>query len=234
MVTKMTEDVRVPQREVVIESGQSGVKPESLEKASIYIEKVKRQLKRQTEEYAMRMAAKIEAADPTLLSGYQYWNVLTIGPIQFIGDPPYLPNKIVAAGEDCLMLGVIWINPVNSPGGGLPGTLVLGDRDYTLRFESLNLSQVTDGPDFVHSDTFTSPAPVITVVPWWVPTPDPGLQPKLYEVHMTVDTPLAGQPFAAFSTWHFDTDNEPPFLGLPPIPSEWVANRPARFMIYKK
>lgn len=234
MVTKLTDETRAVQKEVVIEAAPPEVSADVAEKANIFIDRVRRQIEQQTEDYAMRMATRIEAADPTLLSGYQYWNVLTIGPIQFIGNPPYQPSKVVAAGEPCLMLGVIWINPVNSPGGGLPGTLVLGGRDYNLRFETVNLSLVADGPDFVSSGTFSSPAPVVSFVPWWIPTPDPGVQPKLYEVYMTVDTPLSGQPFAAFSTWQLDVDREPSFLGLPDVQPQWLHDIPARFMIYRK
>jgi hypothetical protein len=234
MVTKLTEDVHVPQKEVVIEAAGTRISEETKRKAQIFVDKMTAQVEQQTEDFATRMAARIESADPTLLSGYQYWNVLTIGPIQFFGNPPYQPSNVVAAGEDCLMLGLIWINPVNSPGGGLPGTLVLGGRDYNLRFESINLSTVQDGPDGVFSGTFPSPAPVVTPILWWVPTPDPGAQPALYEVHMTVDTPLPGQPFAAFSTWHFDMSQEPSFLGTPATTPELVNNRPARFMIYRR
>jgi len=178
-------------------------------------------------------------------------NCLTVGPIQFFGDPPYRPSKIIAAGEDTLMLGVVWINPNNGPGGTWPGTVVLGGRPYRARFETVNLSDVTNGPDWqAPLDSFDSPADVLYVFEWWHKWADPGAWPNLYETTFTLDITEAGQPMAAFSTWHYDPDTEPGFLidvsslpdeyGIPDFLSRWTIGphyqfeRPARFLVYRK
>ena len=96
-------------------------------------------LKDRTEAYVNRMAeVRPEAGEPNV-AGYQYWNALTVGPIQFLGTPPYSPSKIIAAGEPALMLGAVWINPT----GGVPATVVLGARPFRVRFETINLSMVS-------------------------------------------------------------------------------------------
>ena len=161
-------------------------------------------------------------------------NCLTAGPIQFFGNPPYRPSKIIAAGEATLMFGVVWINPANGPGGSWPGTVVLGGRNYRVRFESINLSHVTNEPVWGRSGAFGNPANQIYIFPWWRTWPDPGVTPNLYETTFTVDIVETGQPMAAFSTWHLDLDREPGFLGRPPVDPQWQYDIPARFLVYRK
>jgi len=181
-----------------------------------------------------REKAKVEVGGPVLASGYQYWNCLTVGPIQFYGNPPYQPSKIIAAGEWALMLGVVWINPANSDGGGLPGTIVLGGRNYRVRFETINLTDVTNGPDHLFASAFDNPAETVNVFRWWFQPADPGPDPALYETTLTADIVEMGQPLAAFSTWHYDIDSEPPFMALPPKPAHWQYEIPARFLVYRR
>ena len=211
------------------------ISDEIAEKARLFIENYVNFLSERTEAYMYRMAeARPEAAEPTLVSGYQYWNCLTVGPIQFTGNPPYRPSKIIAAGEPTLMLGVLWINPANSDGGGLPGTVVLGGRHYRVCFETSNLSTVSDGPDGVFMGSFSNPASVINVFPWWFVPTDPGDRPNLLETTLTADIVETGQPLAAFSTWHVDLDQEPAFLSLPTAGAHLQFERPARFLVYRK
>lgn len=238
------EIVSVPQQtEVVIEAPETEASAEILQKADVFIDRMVKKIEEQTEAYAMRVSVEIEAGRPEsgapmLPGGYQYWNCLTIGPIQFFRNPPYRPGKIVAAGEACLMLGLIWVNPALGPGASLPGTTVLGGRPFRARFEGINLTTVANGPDRTFTGTFSSPAPVVTRLRWFMPTPDPGVNPALYEVNLTADVTLGGQPFAAFSTWHYDPDYEPEFLRYTPwdrptVSAHWQFERPARFLIYR-
>lgn len=212
------------------------VPAEIQDKAQIVIDNYVAFLQERTQAYVQRMtAAQPEAGEPTLRGGYQYWNCLTRGPYQFpLTDPAYRPRKIIAAGEWTLMLGIVWINPLNGPGGSLPGTIVLGDRDYRVRFETINLSDVTNGPDRLFTDTFDSPARVVNTFRWWFRPPDPGRNPNLYETTLTADIVQTGQPMAAFSTWHYDPDTEPAFLGRPTVHPRWQHDIPARFLVYRK
>lgn len=233
MVTRAAEEVRAPQTELVIEAPGIEIPDDIKQKSQQFIDNYVARLNEMTEAHLQRSMAAPEVGAPTI-AGYQYWNCLTVGPIQFIGTPPYLPNKIVAAGNLALMLGVIWVNPAPGPNNTLPGTTVLGARDYRIRFETINLTTVTDGPDRTFTGTFLSPAPVVSVFPWFTIPPDPGLNPNLLEVNLTADITTKGQPFAAFSTWHLDPDSEPPFLVLPPAPPHLQFERPARFLVYRK
>ena len=240
MTIKMKEETRAPQAEVVVPAPGIEVTEEQKQMEQALTSELTKMIKAQQAENAKRVAAMkvagavTEAADPGLAT-YQYWNVLTYGPYQFpFTDPPYRPSKIAAAGEWLLFEALIWVNPLNGPGGSLPGTIVLGGRNYTTRFQTVDLTNVTVGPARAFPDTFASPADEFTWVSWWMVAPDPGPTPRLYEVNLTVDLTLPGQPFAAFSNMHWDPDIEPAFLGLPAQPPHWHFETPARFMIYRK
>lgn len=222
------------------------VPPEISNKARVFVDNYVAFLKERTKAYKHRMAeAKPEAA-PTLAGGYQYANCLTVGPIQFYGDPPYRPSKIIAAGELTLMLGVVWINPANTSDGGWPGTVTLGGRHYRARFETINLSDVTNEPWWGMTGAFDNPADEIYLFPWWRIWPNPGSNPNLYESYFTLDIVELGQPFAAFSSWQYDIDMDPGFLvTMPDIPgvpgtinvpsiSPGLREGPARFLVYHK
>lgn len=205
------------------------------EKAQQFMNLYYHYLKERTDAYVHRMTElKPEAGEPVTFLGYQYWNVLTVGPIQFFTDPPWRPSKIIAAGELTLLLGVIWINPGPDPGGGVPGTVVLGGRGYRVRMETVNLSTVQDGPDANFVGNFAAVPPVINFFPWFFVPPDPGVNPRLFETTLTADVTDVAQPFAAFSTWHWDLDFDPPFLGRPPRGPEWQYDIPARYLVYRR
>lgn len=205
-----------------------------LAKADRLISNYKAHLLEMTEAYVQRMEAATETSELGLASGYQYWDCLTAGPFQFYNDPPYRPSKIIAAGEWTLIIGVVWVNPANSDGGGLPGTVVLGDRNYRVSFETINLSTVANGPDRRFTGKFGNTANVVNVFYWWFRPQDPGINPALYETNLTADIVQIGQPMAAFSTWHFDPDVEPGFLGRPTVGPGWQHDIPMRYMVYRK
>jgi len=242
------------QEEVIVKAPEIEVSAEFEEKSQLFIDNYVSFLKERTEAYQYRMAETrtkaVPEAAPFLAEQYQYANCLTVGPIQFFSDPPYRPSKIIAAGEETLMLGVVWINPANGPGGSWPGTVTLGGRPFRVSFETINLSDVANGPDWHRSGTFHNPANSIYIFEWRQVWSDPGIYPNLYETTFTLDMTQAGQPMAAFSTWHYDPDIEPGFLvdlrslsdeyGLPPTLSGWGMGphyqfeRPARFLVYRK
>lgn len=175
-----------------------------------------------------------QAGEPTLPGGYQYWNSLLAGPYQFFGNPPYRPGNIIAAGQLAFFIAVIWVNPNNSPGGGLPGTTVLGGRQYRACFETVNITDVADGPGFDVTDTFGSPADVVTLIPWFFVAPDPGPKPRILETNFAVDVTLPGQPFASMATWHLDPNADPGFLFVPPVPAQLQHDVPARYLVYRQ
>ena len=234
----------VKELEVSLGNGKAAKKVEAVEeqvpehilaKADPLISNYKARLIEMTEAYMHRQeAAAVEAGEPTLASGYQYWNCLTAGPYQFFNDPPYRPGKIIAAGEWTLIMGVVWVNPANSDGGGLPGTVVLGDRNYRVSFETINLSTVSNGPDRRFAGKFGNTADVINVFYWWFRPQDPGINPALFETNLTADIVQIGQPMAAFSTWHLDPDVEPGFLGRPTVGPRWQHDTPMRYLVYRK
>jgi hypothetical protein len=244
MITEMTERTngeKAAEGYVDLEAREAAVEvsPEVKEKAAHFMDNYMSFLKERTESYVQRMAdlkaqgPAAELGGPITALGYQYWNVLTLGPIQFFGNPPWRPSRIIAAGELALILGVVWVNPAPDPGGGVPGTVVLGGRNYRIRFESINLTNVTNGPDRPFVGQFPA-VPSIHFFPWFFVPNDPGINPALYQTYLTADITNVAQPFAAFSTWHFDPDQEPGFLGLPNQPGGWEHDRPCQYLVYRK
>jgi hypothetical protein len=224
MVTR--DEVRAPQTFVTI-AAEEEVDPKIKTAMAI----MEDQIAKKIEDFKKRMAS-IEAATPINPVGYQNWNCLLLGPYQTIGNPPYLPNKVVAGGQPCYMRGLVWVNQAVPAVGGWPASIVLGGRAYNLRFGTVDLTTVTPGPSQNFPLTFSSPALELNWQTWVFTPPDPGPTPHIYEVNLTMDVILANQPFAGFATWHYDPDAEIPFWTMPAQPAGWEFERPARFMVY--
>lgn len=180
-----------------------------------------------------RGAGGQEIGEPTHF-GYVYWDLITIAPIQFIGLPPYQPSKIIASGEAALLLAVLFINPASNIFNPISATTILGGRQFRVRFEQIDLSNVANGPDFTFTGTFPSPAPVISLFPVFFVAPSPGPNPQLIETNVTADITDLAQPFAAFATNHLDLDEDPGFLGIPPVPPQLQHDIPLRYLVYSK
>ena len=209
------------------------------DKANMWIEAYKARLGGQVEAYLARQSAtngaapQPQAGEPVHV-GYPYGDLLSISPSQFIGLPPYLPNRIIASGEVGLLLSVLFINPATNVNNPISATTILGGRGFRIRFEQINLTDVTNGPDFTFVGTFPSPAPVISIFPVFFVAPNPGANPRLMEVNVTADITDLAQPFAAFATHHLDIDSEPGFLNVPPVGPELQHDIPLRYLIYAK
>lgn len=177
--------------------------------------------------------APAELGEPTHL-GYVYWDLLSISPIQFIGLPPYAPGKIIASGEPALFLAVLFINPATNVFNPLAGTTVLGGRGFRVRFEEIDLTNVTNLPAFTFTGVFPPTAPVISFFPVFIIAPDPGVNPRLVEQNVTADITDIAQPFAAFATNVLDVDSDPAFPPVPPTGPGFEHDIPLRYLIYRK
>jgi hypothetical protein len=186
---------------------------------------------------------------------YQWWNLLMLGPFQFVAPGgPFRPSKIIRHGDFAFMLAALWRNPVPMPGGANPSAAqIMAPFQYQIRGEVINLSTVTNGPDFLPvGGAFGGGFINIHFMP--IPVLPPGLapvegNPVLCEANFTVDILGVGPglpPFAGFSTWLYDPDREPPFvipqifipgIGVIPVPMPGVApglqhDTPARYLVY--
>jgi hypothetical protein len=176
-------------------------------------------------------------ADPEIggpqFTAYNAFDVFTISPFHFGGLPPFQPGKIVPEGALTVVISVLWTNPIPSipDGWGVPPTTQLTGRTVRLRGEQINLSTVTDGPDFA-PPTFLHPGVPVIVVPWFFIAPSSGSNPQLFEVNTTVDIVDSTQPFAAFSTWWVDIDTQPPFLGIPGTTPSLKNDFPLRYLVF--
>jgi len=214
-----------------------------------------KQLIEVTRKLAARTAAAsgTEAAEPvSSFFGipYAWWNLLLAGPFQAVAPGgPFRPSKIVRIGEPGFMLAALWRNPAPLPGGPNPSAAqIMAPFRYTVRLETMNLSSVSNGPDFapVVNAAFGPGFTNIHVLPLPAFAPPQEGRPTLYEANAVVDVLGVGPglpPFAGFSTWVLDPDNEPPFFfpfipGVGPVFIPGVGPRlqhdtPARFLVYR-
>jgi hypothetical protein len=178
---------------------------------------------------------RIEAGEVTV-GPYVGLDVLAYSPIQWIGMPPYAPHKIIRGGEQAVIWALVFVNPAVDVlnGFAVPATVQLSGRGFRVRCDQIDLTNVSNGPDFTFTGTFPSPAPSLTWIPFLFTAPDPGLNPRLMEANITVDITDMAQPWAAFSTWHFDFDSDPGFLGfVPDVPPQLQHDIPMRYLIYR-
>jgi len=186
---------------------------------------------------ASGLADPITAATPP----YPYWDMIMYGPFQIPGggaSGPFAPSKVVRAGEQAFMIGVVWRNPapISWIAGPSAATLT-APLDFQITFPTFNLTTGSAGPALA-SFAFKPGLPFITafVVPLTPlsATPPPQGNPYLYEVNMIADVtgPIAGLPFAGYSTWVVAPDFEPPFLALPAVSPSLQHDVPARLLVY--
>lgn len=175
---------------------------------------------------------------------YPYWNLFLYGPFQPMGGAggPFLPHKIVRGGEPAFMIATTWRNPacINWLCPAPSAATLMSAYQFRVRIETINLSSVTNGPDFVTPVQLFGPGFINSFVLWvsgpLSPSPlPPGPQgaPFLYELNATTDIvgPVAGLPFAGTATWVFDPDVDP----FPPMltgPAGWQYDIPARVLVH--
>jgi hypothetical protein len=232
----MVETSTVDELDVRMEGPKVDVPGEIEERAQAWMDDYRAKLTAQTENYLeelRRLQATPTIGEPEHL-GYVYWDLLTISPIQFTALPPYQPSKIIASNEPVLFLAVLFINPATNIFNPISATTILGGRNFRVRFEQVNLTDVTNGPDFTFTGTFPSPAPSLVFFPVFIVAPDPGPNSRLIEQNVTADITDLAQPFAAFATNHQDIDSEPGFLGVPPQPPQLQHDIPLRYLVYSK
>jgi hypothetical protein len=179
-------------------------------------------------------AAQPHIGEPTV-GQYVAFDVAAASPYQFIGPPPYQPSKVIAAGEDAYLYAYAWVNPAVSvtDGFAVPPTIQLGGRQWRI---SLDLVNITDGTrtKLVQTGTFAAVADSVTAVEFLLPTPDPGLDPALYEANVTFDIVDPAQPYAAFATSFYDWDDDPGFMFAPPESAGWRYELPNRYLVYRQ
>ena len=228
--------------DVRMDGAKVDVPAETEEAARAWIDDYRAKLTAQTENYLDRQAdyfaelagRQVETIGEPTHVGYVYWDLVTISPIQFISLPPYQPSKIIASNELALLQAVLFINPATNIFNPISATTILGGRDFRVRFEQVNLTDVTNGPDFTFVGTFPATAPSLTFFSIFIIAPDPGQNSRLVELNATADIVDIAQPFAAFATNHLDIDSDPGFLNVPPQAPQFQHDIPLRYLIYSK
>jgi len=168
---------------------------------------------------------------------YVAFDVVTTSPIQFIGQPPYLPNKVIATGNPAFLVAFIFTNPVSDPQAGflIPANVQVGGQPWRMTLDQSNLTTGSMQPQQVATGSF-GPGAVITPWIFTLDTSISGPDPYLVEANVTVYVDVPGNPYAAFATNFYDIDNDPAFTAIfPPIPPEtagWRFELPNRYLIY--
>jgi hypothetical protein len=223
------------------EGTKLGVPQEIQDAANTWIEGYKSTLIARGEQYLQRLEAQrangaVGLGEPTV-NDYVAFDIVSVSPIQFLGLPPYAPSKIVASGELMLLLAVQWINPAVDVANGfaIPATVQLANRMLRVAFDQLNLTTASAGPNFVHHIALPAPAPAFLIIPQFVLAPAVA-SPQLIEINVTSDIENPVQPYAAFATWHYDTDADLPwFMGFPPAVAPGLRHDvPMRYLVYPK
>jgi hypothetical protein len=249
----------------VLEAAESAAKiysPEEVEdQGQAIMQAVEARLKARTDQYVERAyqlardGSGIEIAEPIgpVAPLYPYWNLLLYGPFQPFGGAggPFLPSKIIKAGEPAFVIATVWRNPacINFACPAPSAATLMSPYELTVRLELFNFTNVSNPP-----------APAFTFAPLGFgninsvlfslgpfPAPQQGV-PALYEAFLTADVTGPGAvgavlPFAGYTTWIFDPDTEPaifppplPPFGVPPflgfVPQLWQLDIPARFLVY--
>lgn len=203
-----------------------------------------------TEKYLERLEASLTKkstgtaglGEETSLFGpvpYVAYDIVSIAPIQFIFSPPHLPNRIAASGELMLLNALMFVNPVVcAPCGFLnPATLQLGLRNFRVTFDLLDITTGAPLPSIIFAGLYPPVAPTLQLFSALIVAP-PVPRPHLVEFNVTADITTPAQPFAAFATWHVDTDAEFPWLGSPISPParspELEHDIACRFMVYPR
>jgi hypothetical protein len=188
------------------------------------------------DERRMRARGNGQEAGEVTVNDYVGLDVLSFSPIQAINLPPYEPSRIIAGGEDAVVLALVFINPAVDVGNGfaIPATVQLGGREIRITLQQLNLSNATAGPNLTLQGVLPSPAPSLLFVAFPFTAPNPGVDPDLIEANVTVDIVDPAQPWAAFATHHVSIDADPGFLGIPPQPPQLLHNIPLRYLTYSQ
>jgi hypothetical protein len=168
---------------------------------------------------------------------YVAFDVTATSPIQFIGQPPYLPSKIIAAGDFAFLVAYIFTNPFVDfqAGWAVPASVQLGGLPWRMTLDQANLTTGSNMPTQVQTGVFPGPAPVFTPVLFLLPTfpgPAQGADPWLIEANVTVYVDVPAKPYAAFGTKFIDLDNDPGVPFFPPVTAGWRYELPNRYLIY--
>jgi hypothetical protein len=168
---------------------------------------------------------------------YVAFDVTATSPVQFTGNPPYLPSKIIAAGDFAFLVAYIWANPPSDPAAGwtVPANVQLGGLPWRMTLDQANLTTGTNMPVEVATGVFPGPANPITPVFFLLPTtPGPAAagDPWLIEANITVYVDVPAKPYAAFGTKFFDIDNDPGLPFFPPVGAGWRYELPNRYLVF--
>jgi hypothetical protein len=193
-----------------------------------------------------------ELAEPTAVFGglpYQFFDLIAVGPFQFVGSGPFRPNRIIRAGELAFLVAAVWRNP--TPLGFTPGNPsaadVMAGQSFVIRGQTVNVNDVVNGPDLgpVNGTFGAGFTDFFFLLIPSVPAPPDG-SPRLLDITLTIDVRSVASglpPFAGYASQWLQLDQEPPFvfpfipfvggpIVVPGLVPSFVHDIPVRVMIY--
>jgi hypothetical protein len=154
---------------------------------------------------------------------YLWFDLIAVGPFQQVQPlGPFAPARVIRSGERAFLLAAIWRNPFALPFGPNPSAAqVMTGMRYTVRGQTVNVNEVSNGPDLgpVNAEFGAGNVDLHVLEIPTVPAPADGA-PRLLDISLTVDvrSGTAGlPPFAGYASRWQQLDSSPPFL-FPFIP----------------
>ncbi len=185
-------------------------------------------------QYEAKLQAAYDLAKATprqqVVDPQGWWDLVAIGPIQPIANPPYLANDVIRAGEPAFVVTILVLNPF---GPGIPSACdVLSNfaLPFEVTYQTGNLTTWTPGPKSLNVDHDLTLVPGQCFYVDVLEFTGEGLDEQMYEMNVSARIFGCGENyapnFAGFAREVVDID---PSL-FSPAPG--LVNAPIRFMVY--
>lgn len=172
-----------------------------------------------------RSAPKLENVD---VEGW--WDLIAIGPLQPIGDPPYLSNDVIRAGEPAYVVTIMLLNPFGPAVPSASDLLSNFGLPYEITYNTGNLTQWKPGPASLNVEHKDKLVPGLCFYVDVLEFNGEGLDEVMYEMNISARIFGCGgiyaPPFAGFAREVVDVD--PSFWSPPP----GIVDAPIRFLVY--
>jgi hypothetical protein len=108
--------------------------------------------------YEDKLSAALEdwrsAPRPAVAELQGWWDLLSIGPIQIITNPPFAPSDVIRSGERAFVLTIVVLNPAPILPPGVSPCDILSDfvLPFEVTYQTGNITTWTSGPANVNTE----------------------------------------------------------------------------------
>jgi hypothetical protein len=186
-------------------------------------------------EYEAKLQAALDEALATprtqVVDPQGWWDLVAIGPIQPIGNPPFLANDVIRAGEPAFVVTILILNPFFPvPPFSAADVLSNFSLPFEVTYQTGNLTTWTPGPASLNVEHNSTLVPGQAFYVDVLAFTGEGLDEVMYEMNISARIFGCGgdysPPFAGFAREVVDID---PDLFTP---APGLINAPIRFLVY--